>query len=123
MVIFVLAMVITILMTIASTLKVVFGWSENCHFRHRHTLGERTDKGEKPLKPSLSGQTPEMYIYTLSEKTLRSRFADRKSALASWEPFLPFYPFTFLPFKAFFYSAEKSATILRYIEYIRVRSI
>ena len=44
MVIFLLAMVITILMTIASTGKVVFGYPENGYFRHRCPLGERTDK-------------------------------------------------------------------------------
>ncbi len=44
MVILVLAMVIRIVMTIASEKMAVFGWSENGHFRHRHLLGERTDK-------------------------------------------------------------------------------
>ncbi len=52
MVIFLLAMVITFLMTIASTLKVVFRWSENGLFRHRCTLGERTGKRQKAEKPS-----------------------------------------------------------------------
>ena len=41
---FLLAMVITILMTIASTKKAVFGFSQIDHFFHRCTLGERTDK-------------------------------------------------------------------------------
>ena len=44
MVIFLLAMVITILMTIASTKKVVCVVSENCLFRHRCPLGECTGK-------------------------------------------------------------------------------
>ena len=52
MVIFSLAMVITILKTVASTLKVVFGWSENCRFPHRCPLGERTGKRQKTETPS-----------------------------------------------------------------------
>ena len=68
MVIFLLAMVIRIVMTIASTKKVVFGWPEICHFRHRSTLGEHTDKSQKPEKPPSDAQKPQMYIYTLSEK-------------------------------------------------------
>ena len=44
MVILVLAMVITILMTIAIEKMTVFGWSENCRFRRRQPLGERTGK-------------------------------------------------------------------------------
>ena len=71
MVILVLAMVITILMTIASTLKVVFGWPENRVFRRRHPLGECTGKRQASEKPSPDAETPEMYIYTLSEKSLR----------------------------------------------------
>ena len=51
MVIFVLAMVITILMTIASTLKVVFRSSENSFFRRRCTHGECTDKLQKAKSP------------------------------------------------------------------------
>ena len=73
MVIFLLAMVITILMTIASIKKVVFGWSENCRFCHRRTLGWRTDKLWKAEKPPPDAQTPEMYIYAISEKSLRFR--------------------------------------------------
>ena len=71
MVIFLLAMVITILMTIASTKKGVFGWLEICHFRRRHPLGERTDEIQKPEKPSPGGERAKMYIYTLSEKYLQ----------------------------------------------------
>lgn len=41
MVIFMLAMVINIVMTIASTKKVAFGWSEKGRFRYRCPLGER----------------------------------------------------------------------------------
>ena len=44
MVIFVLAMVITFLMTIASEKMMVSGWPENGCFRHRSPHGERTDK-------------------------------------------------------------------------------
>ncbi len=55
MVILVLAMVITILMTIASEKMMVFGWSENGRFRHRHHLGERTDKLWMVRKPSPGG--------------------------------------------------------------------
>ena len=75
MVIFVLAMVITILMTIVSEKMAVFGWSENCHFRHRCPLGRRTGKLWKPLKPLPDAETPEMYIYTLLEKYLRCEAA------------------------------------------------
>ena len=50
--VFPLAMVITILMTIASTLKVVFGWSEKGCFCHRRLLGERTDRLWKAETPS-----------------------------------------------------------------------
>ena len=76
MVIFLLAMVITILMTIASTKKVVFGWSENCHFRHRRPQGERTDKWQEAEKPLTDTETAEMYIYAISEKYLRYRAKD-----------------------------------------------
>ena len=71
MVIFLLAMVFTILMTIASTRKAVFGWSENGHFRHRRPLGERTDKLWKGESSSPAAETPEMYIYAISEKPLQ----------------------------------------------------
>ncbi len=64
MVIFLLAMVITFLMTIAGEKMTVFGWPENCRFRHRHPLGERTGKLQKPEKPSPDAETAEMYIYT-----------------------------------------------------------
>ena len=47
MVIFLLAMVITFLMTIASEKKVVSGPSENTRFRHRHPLGKRTGKRQE----------------------------------------------------------------------------
>ena len=70
-VIFLLAMVITILMTIAGTLKVVFGQSENTLFRHRCPHGECTDKRQKPEKPSPDAERAKMYIYTFSEKSLR----------------------------------------------------
>ena len=69
MVILVLAMVITILMTIASEKMTVFGWSENCRFRHRHPHGERTGQLWKAEKPPPDAQAPEMYIYAISEKT------------------------------------------------------
>lgn len=52
MVIFVLVMVFTILMTIASPLKAVFGWSENFHFHRRSPLGRCTDKLQKAERPS-----------------------------------------------------------------------
>ena len=55
MVIFLPAMVITILMTIAGEKKVVFGRSENGHFRHRHHLSERTDKKQKAETPLPGG--------------------------------------------------------------------
>ena len=71
MVIFLLAMVITILMTIASEKMMVSGWSENGVFRHRCPLGERTDKLQKAKKSSPVAETPKMYIYTLLEKSLR----------------------------------------------------
>ncbi len=71
MVILVLAMVITVLMTIASTKMTVFSPSENSHFRRRYPHGECTDKGQKPQKPSLAAETAEMYIYAISEKPLQ----------------------------------------------------
>lgn len=86
MVIFLLAMVITILMTIASIKKTVFGWSENCHFRHRHPLGGRTDKRQKAERPSPEAERPEMYIYTFSENTLRYPSANYPPALAVRKP-------------------------------------
>ena len=73
MVILVLAMVIRIVMTIASEKMVVFGWSENGHFRHRHLLGERTDKVQKTETASPNAKRAEMNIYTLSEKTLQQQ--------------------------------------------------
>ena len=98
MVIFVLAMVITILMTIASTKKVVFGWPENSLFCHRCPLSECTDKVQLSPKPSPDAERPKMYIYTFSEKTLRCSMADYPSALAHREPLFIFYPFAFVPF-------------------------
>ena len=71
MVIFSLAMVITILMTIASEKMAVLGWPENCLFRRRHPLGERTGKRQRAEKPSRDAETQEMYIYAKSEKYLR----------------------------------------------------
>lgn len=81
-----LAMVITILMTIASIKKTVFGWSENCHFRHRHPLGGRTDKRQKAERPSPEAERPEIYIYTFSENTLRYPSANYPPALAVRKP-------------------------------------
>ena len=75
MVIFLLAVVITIPMTIASTRKTVFRWSENTHIIHPSPPGERTDKLRKAESASPDGETPKMYIYTLSEKSLRYRTA------------------------------------------------
>ena len=89
MVILVLAMVITILMTIASTEMTVFGWSENCRFRHRRPLGERTDKLQKPEKPSPDAETREMYIYAISEKTLQYRAVGPNVLLYLSEHFAP----------------------------------
>ncbi len=80
MVIFSLAMVITILMTIASEKMTVSRWPENGRFRHRCPLGERTDKTQKPEMPSPRGETEEMYIYAISEKYLRYR-PDSRSLL------------------------------------------
>ncbi len=71
MVIFVLAMVIRIVMTIASTKMTVFRWPENSLFRHRIPHGERTGKLQKAETLLTDAETAEMYIYTLSEKTLR----------------------------------------------------
>ncbi len=73
MVIFVLAMVIRIVMTIASTKMTVFRWPENSLFRHRSPHGERTGKLQKAETLLTDAETAEMYIYTLSEKTLRLR--------------------------------------------------
>ena len=47
MVIFLLAMVITILMTIASAKMMVSGWTENGHLSHRRPFGGRTGKRQK----------------------------------------------------------------------------
>ncbi len=101
--IFLLAMVITILMTIASKKTMVFGWSENCRFRHRRPLGERTGKLQKPGTPSPDAGTAEMYIYTLSEKYLRFVSVGSVSALVgagsvpvcggALSTFLPLGPF------------------------------
>ena len=55
MVIFVPAMVITILMTIASEKMMVFGWSENGHLGHHRPPGERTGKIQKAETPSPDG--------------------------------------------------------------------
>ena len=82
MVIFLPAMVITILMTIAGKKMTVFGWSENGHFRHRHLLGERTDNLWKADSPRPMSKRPKMYIYAISEKSLRYRSANCPSALA-----------------------------------------
>ena len=68
---FLLAMVIRIVMTIASKKMMVSGRSENCLFRHRCPLGEHTDKLQKATKPSPDAETLKMYIYTLSEKSLQ----------------------------------------------------
>ena len=76
MVIFVPAMVITILMTIASEKMMVFGWSENGGFSHRCPFGKCTGKLQKPETPSSEADGPEMYIYALSEKSLRYRLED-----------------------------------------------
>ena len=81
MVIFALAMVIPFLMTIASTKKVVFEWYENSQFHYRRPFGERTDKIWKPQTPSPECETPKMYIYTLSEKSLQYRQETQKHSL------------------------------------------
>ena len=73
MVIFLLATVITILMTVASEKTMVFGRSKNGRFRRRYLLGERTYKLQKVEKPSPKAETSEMYIYAMSEKSLRYR--------------------------------------------------
>ena len=101
--IFLLAMVITILMTIAGKKTMVFGWSENCRFRHRRPLGERTGKLQKPETPLPDAGTAEMYIYTLSEKYLRFVSVGSVSALVgagsvpvcggALSTFLPLGPF------------------------------
>ena len=65
MVILVLAMVITILMTIAGEKMMVSGWSENGRFRHRCPCGERTGKRQRPEKPWPDAETSEMYIYAI----------------------------------------------------------
>ena len=72
MVIFLLAMVIRNVMTIASEKMTVFRWSENWLFRHRCPIGEHTDKRQKTERPLPDAETAEMYIYTLSEKTLQA---------------------------------------------------
>ena len=71
MVIFSLAMVTTILMTIASEKMTVSRWPENGRFRHRCPHGERTDKLWKGESSSPAAETPEMYIYAISEKPLQ----------------------------------------------------
>ncbi len=65
MVILVLAMVITILMTIAGEKMMVSGWSGNGRFRHRCPYGERTGKRQRPEKPWPDAETSEMYIYAI----------------------------------------------------------
>ena len=82
MVIFLLAMVITILMTIASEKMMVFGSSGNGRFRRRCPRGERTDKLQKSKTPSPEAEKAEMYIYTLSENLLQSLWPGRPLALA-----------------------------------------
>ena len=78
MVIFQLAMVITFLMTIASTRMDVFRVAIFCLFHHHCPYGERTDELQKPQMPSPDGETTEMYIYTFSEKYLRYQPGDLK---------------------------------------------
>jgi len=100
MVILVLAMVITFLMTIASKKTMVFGWPENCRFRHRRPLGEHTGKLQKPEKPSDDAETAEMYIYTLSEKYLQHRMAGRPPTFAVSQPAAALRRRHFLPLQA-----------------------